>query len=367
MIKIIPLVLAISCGLLASGVNKNSDDVLKKPSSPNHVTSSLESQPSYDATTSNQPSNRGQEIENGNYISCPNYGPFNPNDKNPVQMTFTYRLDSVTGKDFAERVRLFKKGQVVFVSKKANFTYASGTTKDVTFSINIHDYLSEDGLELRLELYFPTRNYIAASYSVTFYPPKPETISNQELKHRKYESRCVGFYADGSNFCELKDSFDFTKFGDYIDNDYYYRLDIGKNKFYFSDTYDLKANSIYLRFYDDEKLFKDFYQRYNNEVKLPLTLRKNKGELSFKFVDMFYVEKKTLNMSDFYHQGYYYSPSFYFPVNSQTKFNSKTIYIDIKGLGLNKINTTLSLKYDINRLVVGLSNNSQYFIQGGVR
>ena len=363
MIKLIPIILAFAFIPFTSGDTKT---ILETKSSSNHSHSSELSDLPNKQVTSSSFSSLEADVTDGDYFYCGNYGPFNPNDKNPVQITFTYRLASIGGSHFAERVRLFKDGQVVYASKKATFNYSSGTTKDVTFSINFHDYLTEDGLELRFELMFATTDSVVKSHSITFYPPKSETISYLEYKHKIYESRCVGFYADGRGFCELKDTFDFTKFGDYVDNDYYYRLEIDRNKFYFSNTYPLKFDSVYLRFYDDELLFPNIFQRYKNQISLPLKLLQNNEEVRFQFKDMFYVDKKTLKVSDSYRQGYYYSSSFYFPINSQAVFNSKTLTIDIRGLGLNKINTSITLKYEVNRLLVGPGSNGEYFIRGGV-
>ena len=87
---------------------------------------------------------------------------------------------------------------------------------------------------------------------------------------------------------------DFTKYGDYVDNDYYYRLDIGRNAFYYSNDYEIDFRSAYLRFLDDDLLFPNFTHQENGEIVLPLKLWKREEKVSFQFKDKFYVQKKLL-------------------------------------------------------------------------
>ena len=217
------------------------------------------------SSSSSSISSQEPEEPSLDYFYCEAYGPFSSKEQEDIEMTFTYSAE-VSASIFCERVRLFKNGEVVFASKKAGFTYLAGTKRDVTFTINIYDYISEDGLELRFELLATSFSIVARSYGVTFYPPKEEHLLANQLKYYPYESRCVGFYGDGEKMCELKDILDFTKFGDYVDNDYYYRLDIGRNYFCFSNTYRPTMDSAYLRFYDDEYLFPNVSHEQNDEI-----------------------------------------------------------------------------------------------------
>lgn len=318
-------------------------------------------------SSSSQASSSSEIPVEQDYFYCDTYGPFLPNQIGKVEMTFKYRLVNVSHEIFAERVRLFMNGQVVYVSKKAPFSYSAGTTKEVTFKVNIHDYLTESGLELRFELLTSNSLDIVKSHNVTFYPPKEERLLATELKYYTYESRNVGFYADGIGFKELKDVLDFTKYGDYVDNDYYYRLDIGRNTFYYSNNYELDYKSAYLRFYDGDYLFPNLTHQSNDEIVLPLKLWKREEKLSFQFQNKFYVNRNTLDISDTYQPNYIISSSFYLPINSHSKFNGKTLYVDINGMGLNQINTTLSLKYQLDRLIIGSCSNGEYCVHGGTR
>ena len=350
---------------VSSIVSSSSIKSSSKEHSSSAVASSSKSSSSV-ISSSSQSSSSLEVSSEQDYFYCERYGPFSTDVSDKVEMTFKYCLANFSSDSLAERVRIFVNGQPKFGSKKAPFNYVAGTTKEVTFKVNIHDYLSNAGLELRFELLTTSSLIIHKSYAVTIYPPTKERLLATQLKYYPYESKCVAFYADGTGFHEIKDYLDFTKYGDYVDNDYYYRLDIGRNVFYYSNDYEIDFNSAYLRFLDDDLLFPNFTHEENGEIVLPLKLWKREEKVSFQFKDKFYVQKKTLDVSDTYQPGYIISSSFYLPINSHSKFNGKTIYIDINGLGLNQISTTLSLKYELNRLIVGSCSDGEYCVHGGV-
>lgn len=386
MIKIIPLLIAVTATAISSSDGTRGGGAMSRPSrsdGPITISSSVPyesgftkskftppivvSFPTGDSTSSsltssvssNEPAN--QHLD---YFYCDRYGPFTLDGPREVEMTFTYELHSIETQNIIERVRLFKGGHVVAATSKASFNYVKGNRKSVTFSPPIGNYLSDSGIELRFEI-VDTSYRVLKFYFANIYPPSKERVLATSLKQGIYTSKPVAFYGNGKDMVEIVDEFDFTKIGDYVDNDYYYRLDIGRNAFYFQNNYQITCSSANLRFYDDDYLFPNFTHQSNDEIVIPLKIYQRNEKLCFQFVNKFYVEKKTLDVSDTYQPNYIISSSFYLPINGLRKFNGKTLYVDINGLGMNEISTTIPLKYELNRLIMGSCSDGEYCIHGG--
>ena len=303
-----------------------------------------------------------QEVEN-DYFYCPTYGPFPLNNPTNPELTFTYELHSISSQTIFERVRLFRKGLVVAAITKASFSYTKGQRKEVSFTIPLRDYWSSNGLELRLEIMNASYT-ILKDYVVSFYPAKNSQISATTLKSALYTSNSLGFYGDGNKMCELREVFDFRTIGDYIDNDYYYRLDISRNYFLYPNTYQFTYENAKLRFNDEEGLF-PYYTHNNDDIEIPISLQVKNNRVIFAFNKTFYVNKRTLDISDSYQSGWATSSNFYLPINGRKKFNGKTIYFELTGLGYDKISTTIPLKFELNRTIVGVCADGEYCVIGG--
>lgn len=262
-------------------------------------------------------------------------------------------------------MRLFKNGSVVAASSKGAFSYTKGQRKSVSFNVALHNYWTFNGLEIRFEI-VNTSYSILKAYATTFNPPTEETVTGYLLKQNLYISNSVGFYGDGSGLKELKDVFDFTGISEYFDEDYYYRLDIGKVFFYYYGANDLPYRSIDLRFNDDELLFPNLHHDANGDIVLPLGLNRNGIKNTFKYRNQFYVNRKTLDISDTYKTGYISTSNFYLPINGLNKFNGKTVYFDISGIGVSGLTTSIPLKYDVNRAYISLCSDGDYCVVGGV-
>lgn len=302
--------------------------------------------------------------ESGDYFSCDRYGPFSLTSPSDVDATFTYRLNSISSQTIIERIRILQKGSVVTASTKPSFSYTKGQNKEITFTLSIRDYWTTSGLELRFEILNSSRQ-ILKSYSCDFYPGRNETVLATTLKQSVYESRNVAFYGDGVSMCGLKEYFDFTCIGDYIDNDYYYRLDIGQNIFRYPNPFSLSYKNIKMRFNDSNYVFPYFTHQANGDIVVPLSLYKKGDNVSFYFTNKFYVNRKTLEISDIYRSNYVLTSYFYLPINGLKKFNGTTIYIDIEQLGVEKMTTTLPFKYDMSRSIVSSCSDGEYCVVGG--
>ena len=302
------------------------------------------------------------------YFYCDKYGPFTTNVVGNFQADFTYELNSIPSQNIIERVRLLRNGSVVSSSSKASKSYMTGQRNTVSFLINLKDYWTTSGLEIRFEI-ISTTYTILKSFSASFYPPKQQTLPFSALKNDIYTSDSLGFYGDGQTMKEAIEQFDFTTMGDYLDNDYYYRLDLTKNTFRYPNPYNsLTYQNAELRFNDSEWLFPHLTHQSNDDVVIPLELVRHKdNSVVFKYRNYFYVNKRTLDISDEYRSGYAYTKDFYLPINGLKKFNGKTIYIDIKDLGMDRLSTTIPLKYQLNRTMVGTCSDGEYCVVGGSR
>lgn len=336
-------------------------------SSSSSATSSMfSSSPNLNSTHTPSSSASSSSINNTNrdYFSCPRYGPFSLNDPYDIEVTFTYEFYSIQSQTISERVRLFKDDDLVYGSSKGSFSYTMGQRKNVTFSIPVRDFWTSSGLELRFEILNSSRKVIK-EYSSAFYPPYNGQVSASTLKNDIYTSNSLGFYGDGIEMCEFKEIFDFRPIGDYIDNDYYYRLDIAKNYFYYPNAFSLPYKSAKLRFNDSDNLFSYYTHQSNGDIEIPLYLFVSGDHISFGFNKQFYVNKRTLEISDTYQSGWMSTPYFYLPVNGLKRFNNRTLYFELNELGYNKISTVIPLKYDLNHTMVGVCTDGEYCVVGG--
>ena len=341
---------------------------LRTSSRPNSSSSSSSS--SVSSSSSYQPSSSSSFVsssypnENEDYFSCPKYGPFPLTSSQNIDVTFTYALNTISSQTLIERVRILKSGSAVSASSKPSFSYATGQRKSVTFTLPISDYWTSNGLELRFEILNSSRTVIK-TYSSSFYPPSYRTISASTLKSSVYESNSLGFYGDGYQMRDFKEVFDFRGIGDYIDNDYYYRLDISKNYFLYPNDAMLSFKGVYLRFNDDENLFPYYTHQDNGDIEVPLYLYLDGNHVCFGFNRSFYLNRRTLEISDQYQPGWVSTDSFYLPVNGRRKFNGKTIYFYLNELGYDKISTTIPLKYELDHTIVGVCTDGEYCVVGG--
>ena len=305
--------------------------------------------------------------EHDDYFSCGSYGPFSLINPQDCSVNFTYDLYSIGNQTITERIRVFTtSGTVLFGSSKASFSYIRGTTRNVSFNVPLSDLWTNNGLTLKFEI-LNSSYQILKEYSSSFYPPSNQTISGYTLKREIYTSRSLGFYGDGEKMNPILETFDFTNVGDYINVDRYYRLEIDKNTFSFISNHNILFSSAYLRFDDADNLFPYLTHESNKEVKIPITLNKVADTVRFKFANRFYINKRTLQMSDHYINGYVLTNDFYLPINGRKKFNQKQLYFDLNQIGYDGLTTSIPLKYDVDKSLVGTCTDGDYCIVGGKR
>ena len=317
------------------------------------------------SSSSSSPSSSSTPSSGADYFYSEKYGPFSTNNPSNVTASFTYALNSVTSQNVIERMRLYQGSSVVSSSSKALFYYEKGSRKTVSFDIPIKDCWTTNGLTIKIEILNSSYSILKA-FSSDFNPPSNSYIQPHVLKANTYTSKSLGFYGDGETMSGIYETFDFTTIGDYLDVDYYYRLDVSKNKFsYPNDSLSLSYKSIYLSFSDSENMFPSISHDSYGDIRIPLTIQRVGNKINFKYKNSFYVHKRSLDISDTYKQGYVLTNDFYLPINGRKKFNGKSLYIEINELGLDKISTKFSLRYESDKSIVGLSTDGTHYVTGG--
>lgn len=296
---------------------------------------------------------------------CDVYGPYSY-PANDDQVVFTYQFFDLTSQNIIERMRLFNSSNnVIYASNKEKKTYNRGDRNVVSFSLPLKDYYSQDGLKISFEILDNSTREILKTYSSSFYPPSNAFIQGSSLKINKYTSRSLGFYGENNELKPLIETFDFTVFGEYLNVDKYYRLEINKAYFLYPNKHVFTYDYAYLYFNDDERLFPYYTHQNNGDILIPIKLVRNGNVISFAFNRSFYVNKRTLQISDVYRSGFMATKDFYLPVNGRHKFNGKKIYFDLNSMGLDKISTSISLNYDASHSIVGLATDGDYYVIGG--
>ena len=303
------------------------------------------------------------------YFSCTTFGPFSLSTvTNDVNVTFTYELRNISSQNIIERVRLLdSSNSVVGSSSKKTIYYQKGTRNTVTFTLPIRDHLTRNGLTLKFEITNTTNYAILKAYSSTFYPSSDATLSWVSLKQNPHVSKTLGFYSNDSQMEPLIETIDFTHFGDYLDIDHYYRLEINKNLIGYPGNCTFRYSKASLTFNDSDGLFPYLSHQTSGDISIPLSMIRSGNFLYLKFKNNFYVNKRTLQVSDTYRNGFVTTKDFYLPVNGKSKFNGKQLYFVLEGLGLDNITTTIPLKYETTKSIVGVCKDGDYCIIGGQR
>ena len=308
-----------------------------------------------------------QSVTPNDYFYCERYGPF-PLGSDDFDTTFTYTLNTVSSQNIIERMRLLNASQsVIYASSKAKKYYTTGTNNSVAFTVPLHDYWTTNGLTIRFEIVNASTYSIVKEYSATIYPPSNATLSAQTLKNGVYISKSLGFYGDNSGLHAFKETIDFTHFGDYLDVNNYYKLDTSKNVFSFPNDYEPTAQSLSLTFNDSEYLFPYCKHDNNGNLSFPLVIAKNNNNYSFKIAAAFFLNKRTLQISEKYRQGFIVTTDFYLPINGKRRFNGKLLYIHIENFGLDGISTVYPIRYDVSRNLVGTCSDGDFCVEGGSR
>lgn len=293
------------------------------------------------------------------------YGPFKYGDPD-YYITFQYRY-YFQSQNIRERLRLSNNSGQVYSSTQNSHHYTSGTLQSVTFKVPISNLMTTQGLGMTFEIYDANSTILKSYPTINFNFPQTQFINFQTLKNGIFSSENFAFFADGISLFGINERLDFTSFSDYLDVDYYYRLNLGNLKFAYFSLIPFNYESATLRFIDKERLFPFLSHDINHEVKLPISLKSNGNVISFAFKDKYYINKQTLQISETFKPNYALTGDFYLPINGKKIFNHKTLFLDINGIGVNKISTTISLNYDADKDLMGLCHDAVHCIVGGMK
>lgn len=303
--------------------------------------------------------------ETTDYFRCPIYGPFQIGDPD-FNATFTYRAD-IDNQQILERLRVFTaSGELLNAQTNATKTYEDNAIEEVTFLVPIRNCLSAKGITLKFEILAKSNRAILKTYSATIYPLSIPNNNYQYYKNNVYETLPIGFYGDGQGMKAIKETIDFTNLGDYLESDYYYRLDVNNKRFNYDSMFPLTYKSLNLRFEDHENLFPYYSHDANDNVIIPLNINNLRGRLNLKYNHNFYTNKRTLETGDVYRDGFVFSPNFYLPINGKEHFDNKILYLDFVEFSKSKITMSYPLRYVSGKALVGTAPEGEYYISGGI-
>ena len=307
------------------------------------------------------------EVPQGDdYFSCDIYGPFQMGGNN-FDVTFNYRVKTIN-QSIVERMRLLDSdGNIVYVSTKTSRFYQDNALLSVTFTVPISMYLGYSVLTIRFEVLAKSTYSVIASYGTHFYPVSVPDVSYIYLKGNVYETPVTGFFGDGNTMQEINERFDFRTVEDYLNVDYYYRLNIKDIYFLYESWYPIWCTAANLRFEDHDNLFPYMTHDEANNIVLPLKFKMKGAKINLTFVNKYYVNKRTLQISDTYYEGFALTSDFYLPINGKSAFNGKTLYLDIIEMGMCKLSASFPIHYLVDKSLVGLCDDGKYCIGGGSR
>ena len=296
------------------------------------------------------------------------YGPFNIGDPD-FDATFSYRAN-IDNQHIIESFQLFPfNSQEPYVTTNhVPFGYRNNALIQTTFTIPINRYLTNKGLTLKFELLaYPSRE-VLRSYSTHLFPLTQPGWSVDDMKTGYCITRSIGFYGSGQTLSPISESFNFSYLGDYIDNEYYYRLDFSNNYMKYDSKFDLTYGSVNLKIEDKNNIFPYFSHDSNDNITVPLKATKGKNEVvTFSLKNVLFVNRKTLEMSDSNQFGFIATRDFYLPVNKRNKINNKTFSFEFNNFGKSGVTASFPVQYIAGEPLVGTSGDAKFYVVGGVK
>jgi len=301
------------------------------------------------------------------YFSSDIYGPFHVGDSD-FDAKFTYRLDIENQKIYERMLICSISGDTYVSTNHTPFSYQNNASINTTFTIPIKNYLTENGLTLKFEiLSYPDRK-VLKSYSVSIYPCLQAGWTYEQYMRGLYITRNIGFYGNGKSLTGITEAYYFHHIGEYVDNEYYYRLDLENNYMNYDSIFKLSYDSINLKIADRDNLFPNFKHDKNKNINIPLKATVNdEAKVSFSIKNTLYVNESTLEMRGSYQKGYTPTRDFYFPINKREKLIGTRMYLEFVNYGKSKVNMTFPLQYIAGEPLVGNSGSAKYFVTGGVK
>ena len=346
--------------------NNTTSSSLSSSSSVNTSSSSSSSQSSLSSVSSSsipsEPEPEPEPQEPFDYFYCEPYGPF-ALGASDFTASFQYRVN-IPDQQIIERIRLFINNSVVAATNHARFSYSDNALISTSFNIPIKDYLTNDGITLKFEILNMSYS-ILKTYSATFFPLPSTSPNYNYLKNNIYQANNIGFYGDGQAMKSISEIYDFTHVGDYLYNENYYKLSLDPITIYYDSAFPLTYSSIYLRYKDSDNIFPYLSHDSSSYITIPLKAEVSDKQLHLMYANNFYVNERTLHISQNARYGFKITSDFYLPINGKDSLNNHYFYLDITNLGKSKINASFPVKYRTDKSLVGVSDDGINYVSGG--
>lgn len=339
-----------------------------QPSKPNKAPGDFSFIGGDGSTTTGLPPSSFQNVnEYEEYFYCPVYGPFSVGDPD-FTATFDYKL-KITNQTIIERVRVLNSmSEPVYAASQPSRGYFNNALMTVSFTIPIHDYLTNNGITIMFEILNSHTRNIIKEYHASIYPLSyPTNLTAQYLRNNVYTTNNVAFYGDGVEMRGVNETFDFRNIDDYFDVDYYYRMNLSSLIFTYESAFELTYSGVSLRFKDDHHLFPYMTHDNNDNIVLPISLVRSGKYVTLKFKNKFYVNKRTLQTSDTYRDGFALSSDFYLPVNGKRFFNDQVLYLDFYLIGKCGLSSSFPITYLVDKSLASVCHDGLHCISGGSR
>lgn len=288
-------------------------------------------------------------------------GPFDEFQSNQT-IEFTYKLNKRNA-EVNEELRVYNARSGDQVSKDLTATHTvMSKPYTVSFNLLLKKFFGPDGLTIKFSVI--SKGTTASTRSVTIYPRKKETINLKETNTTRVQSNIVSFAIINGETVTYHDDFNFVGFKDYVNADNYYSLDLSENVFLYNRS-TLNCKSAVLRIWDMKNILKTL-PHDGNAVNVPLEIVNNGEKKSFKYKNIFYVNRLNLETLNYEFQNYVETDKLFLPVNKKKDFLGTYMEILLYDCGLNNYDLQFQLTYDVFRELLGSCDKSDYCIKGEV-
>ena len=219
----------------------------------------------------------------------------------------------------------------------------------IQFTINDGDSLTFDRKLIHL---YPTENKTIYSFQ---YVNNPYVASNR-------------FFKIGKDRVYQSETIQFLDTIDYLTNDKYNAIDISEIKFtYDKDIPLINANkNKNLTVYDYQNVYTNIIKN-NYAFNIPVECVKNGNEISLRFLNTFYYNPITLDMSFIARDGYLPTDKFYIPKYGLKSLENDAFILNLQNFGYSKTNIVIPLSFIKDKNFSGMCGDSNYCVVGGIK
>lgn len=295
-------------------------------------------------------------------VSCDDIGPFEAFQNNS-EFSFTYKLSKNSNGVVESLVAANPEtNETYYTSKKSSHSLSKNAEYTVIFPLLTKAYFGKEGIKLTIDITTVTGSLF--NQSITIYPieKSAKNIVLEDIK--RLESKSVVGRFEKIRPALLYDDFNFCNLDNFLSPDLYYVLDIQMFSFLYNYQ-KLEYQSAKVLIEDKENELK-FLKHEKEYATLDLEINCNKNSINFKYKKQLYVDRLTLETSDYYIPGFVKTNNLFFPVNKREKFYDSKIQIYIGGCGYNKFDLFFDIYYLMSRELIGNCHNSDYCVRGEI-